>query len=78
MYAAPMSMSYVQCALEFVEAFRIYNTSKSCDTLSPTSNMLETIENFVSIMDEITFGQFLMTEPTESTINAGIWGETKV
>jgi hypothetical protein len=41
------------------KALRIFNTSKSCDTISLSVESVEDFEDFISMMMDISYGKFL-------------------
>ncbi|OQR95991.1 hypothetical protein ACHHYP_17382 [Achlya hypogyna] len=73
----PYSAPYDAAALHLVDNMRIFNSAKSCDTISPSVAVVRDIDTFVATMDMLTMGNFLRAEPTEAMLKSSPWSEQK-
>ncbi|EQC37104.1 hypothetical protein SDRG_05331 [Saprolegnia diclina VS20] len=71
----PYSAPYDEAATELVASLRIFNGTKSCDTISPSTTVVEDVDRFVRLMDVLMKGHFLAKEPSEATLKTLPWAE---
>ncbi|KDO31579.1 hypothetical protein SPRG_03509 [Saprolegnia parasitica CBS 223.65] len=71
----PYSAAYDEAATELVANLLIFNGTKSCDTISPSTTVVEDVDRFVRLMDALTKGHFLAKEPSEATLKTLPWAE---